>query len=252
MECAGVICPSESWHEIGAVAVQDPRAPGRERRRVLAGLHPGAARLDSVQRDVRVVQERVEQPHRVRASSDAGDAGVGQAALQIEHLRAGLAPDHGVEVAHHHRIGMRARHRADDVVRVVDVAHPVAHRLVERILEGPGAGHHRDHLGAQELHAEHVGRLAFDVLRAHVDDALQAEPRGDGRRRHAVLAGPGLGDDAGLAHALREQCLAHGVVHLVRPGMVQVFPLEVHARAADLPRPAMGTVQAATVCPRSA
>jgi hypothetical protein len=41
-----------------------------------------------------------------------------------------------------------------------------------------------------------------------------------------VLAGAGLGDDAFLAHARGKQCLADGVVDLVRTGVVQVFALE--------------------------
>ncbi len=36
-----------------------------------------------------------------------------------------------------------------------------------------------------------------------------------------MLAGAGLGDDAGLAHALDEQCLAERVVDLVRAGVVE-------------------------------
>ena len=185
----------------------------------------------------------MEQPHRVRAAPDAGDAGIGQAPLPLHHLGPGLAADDGVEVPHHHRVRMRTRHRADDVVRVVDVAHPVAHRLVERVLQGLRSGLHGHHLGAEELHAEDVGRLAFDVLGAHVDHAFEPEPRRHRGGRHAVLAGAGLRDDAGLAHPLREQRLAHGVVHLVRAGMVQVLALEVEARAADRLRPAMRVVQ---------
>ena len=66
-----------------------------------------------------------------------------------------------------------------------------------------------------------------DVLRAHVDVARQAEQRAGRRGRDAVLAGAGLGDDARLAHALREQRLAERVVDLVRAGVVEVFALEV-------------------------
>jgi hypothetical protein len=45
-----------------------------------------------------------------------------------------------------------------------------------------------------------------------------------------VLAGAGLGDDALLAHALREQGLPEGVVDLVRPGVEEVLALEVDLR----------------------
>ncbi len=49
-----------------------------------------------------------------------------------------------------------------------------------------------------------------------------------------MLAGAGLGDDAGLAHALGKQDLADAVVDLVRAGVVQLFALEIDLRAAEM------------------
>jgi len=43
-----------------------------------------------------------------------------------------------------------------------------------------------------------------------------------------VLAGAGLGDDPPLAHPLRQEYLAKGVVELVRSGVVEILALEVH------------------------
>ena len=43
--------------------------------------------------------------------------------------------DHALEVAHHRRVRMRAGDGADDVEGVLDVGHPVAQRLVERVLQ---------------------------------------------------------------------------------------------------------------------
>ena len=60
-----------------------------------------------------------------------------------------------------------------------------------------------------------------------------------------MLAGAGFGDQSGLAHALGQQCLADGVVDLVRAGMVQIFALKVDARAAQLPAPAFGVIERA-------
>ena len=83
-----------------------------------------------------------------------------------------------------------------------------------------------DDVGAEDLHAHDVGVLLGDVHRAHVDVAGQAEV---GRRRghgHAVLARAGLGDDALLAHVLREHDLAHAMVDLVGAGVVEVLALE--------------------------
>ena len=117
--------------------------------------------------------------------------------------------------------------RAEAVVRRLDRAHPVAHRLVDRVAERPRAAGDRADLGAQQLHAEDVGPLAADVLLAHVDDALQAEAGTGGGGGHAVLAGAGLGDDAVLAHPQREQGLAERVVDLVRAGVVEVLALQI-------------------------
>ena len=113
---------------------------------------------------------------------------------------------------------------------------PVAHRFVQRVFQRLRAGRNRHDGRTEHLHAKNVLRLALDVLRAHVDDAFHAEARGDGRRRDAVLAGAGLGDDAALAEALREQRLADAVVDLVRARMVQVLALQVDLRAAHLAR----------------
>ena len=85
----------------------------------------------------------------------------------------------------------------------------------------------------KQLHAQHVEFLPRDVRGAHVDDALEAQQRADGGRGHAVLSGARLGHDARLAHPLREQGLAQGVVDLVRAGVGQVLALEIDARAAQ-------------------
>jgi hypothetical protein len=100
------------------------------------------------------------------------------------------------------------------------------------VLQGACAGVDAADLGAEQSHPEDVERLAIHVFGAHVDVALQPEERAGGRARHAVLAGAGLGDDAPLAHASREQRLADRVVDLVRAGVRQIFALQENASAA--------------------
>ena len=118
---------------------------------------------------------------------------------------------------------------AEDVVGRLDVRDPVAHRLVDRVLERRGPAGHAPDLGAQRAHPEHVRGLALDVLLAHEHDARQAEQRARGRGRDAVLAGAGLGDDPRLAEPPGEQRLAERVVDLVGAGVGQVLALEVQA-----------------------
>jgi hypothetical protein len=94
-------------------------------------------------------------------------------------------------------------------------------------------------------HAEYVGRLTRDIFRTHVDRAGQVEQRADGGGGHAVLAGAGLGDDAGLAHAPGQQDLADAVVDLVRAGMIQLVALEVDLRAAEMFGQPLGEIERA-------
>ena len=160
---------------------------------------------------------------------------VGRRPGEVEHLLARLLADDLLEVAHHLGERVRARDRAEDVVRGGDVRDPVAHGLVDRVLQGARPGRHRDDLGAEQAHAGDVERLALGVDLAHVDGALESEQRGRGRRGDAVLAGAGLGDHAGLADALGEQRLAEHVVDLVRAGVVEVLALQDDACAAGVP-----------------
>ncbi len=126
---------------------------------------------------------------------------------------------------------MRADARADQVVGRPHVRDPVADRLARRLLQRARAEVDRTHLGAEQAHSLDVGTLAPHVLLAHVDDALETEARADGRRRDAVLAGSRLGHDARLAETAREHGLPERVVELVRPGVQEVFALQIEARA---------------------
>ena len=115
----------------------------------------------------------------------------------------------------------------------LDVRDPVAHRLVDGVLERGRAGRHRADLGAERAHAQDVGLLAFDVLGAHVHDARQVQ-QGAGRGGgDAVLAGAGLGDDPGLAEAAGQQRLAQRVVDLVGAGVREVLALQVQAQTGE-------------------
>ena len=122
----------------------------------------------------------------------------------------------------------------------LDVGDPVAHRLVDGVLERRGPAGHAPHLGAQRPHPKHVRRLALDVLLAHEHDARQAEQRARGRGGDAVLAGAGLGDDPRLAEPPGEQRLSERVVDLVGAGMGQVLALEIQAEGSGQPVDAAG------------
>ena len=139
--------------------------------------------------------------------------------LLLENLAACLVADHTLEVANHHRVRVRAVGGAENVVGTPDVGDPVAHRLVDGFLERLLAGFNRHHIRAEHTHAKDVQRLALAINCAHVDDALEAEHRGDSGGGHAVLASAGLSDDARFTHALGQEDLSHGVVDLVCAGV---------------------------------
>ena len=232
--------------QIGAVAVQHARAAAVHRGGVaVLDVEAVAAGLDAVDRDVAVVEERMEQADGVGAAADAGDERVGQAAFGLEDLLARLAADHRLEVAHHLRIGMRAGGGADQVVGVSTLVTQSRSASFMASFSVRVAGGDRRHLGAEQLHAEDVGLLPLDVGRAHVDDAGEAEARRDGRRGDAVLAGAGLGDDARLAHAAGEQDLAEAVVDLVAAGVVELVALEVDLGAAEMLGQPLGEIERA-------
>ena len=60
---------------------------------MLAGRDALARRFDADDRDVAIVEERVEQADRVRTAADARDERIGQAAELFLHLRARFAAD---------------------------------------------------------------------------------------------------------------------------------------------------------------
>ncbi len=151
----------------------------------------------------------------------------GKPALRVQDLLARLPSDHGLELAHDLRVGVRADARADQVVGRLDVRDPVADRLARGLLERPGAELDRAHLGAEQVHALDVRALPLHVLGAHVDDAVEPEARADGRGGDPVLARARLGDDPLLAEPARDERLPDRVVDLVRARVAEVLALQV-------------------------
>ncbi len=151
---------------------------------------PSPARLHADHLHGFVLEERIEQAHRIGAAADAGDEQVGQALFLFQDLPAGFVADDALEIAHHQRIGMRAIDRAEDVMRGADVGDPVAHGFVDGFLERLLAGVDGHDLRAEHFHAINIERLPLAIHRAHVDDALQPEHRRDGGGGDAVLPAP--------------------------------------------------------------
>ena len=85
------------------------------------------------------------------------------------------------------------------------------------------------------LHPENIGPLPLHIDLAHVYGAFESEFCRHGGRGDAVLPGPGFGDDPPLAHPPDEQPLPHDVIGFMGAGVVEVFPLDVDFRTAEMP-----------------
>ena len=105
-------------------------------------------------------------------------------------------------------------------MRGLDVGDPVAQRLADGVLERARSTVDRPDLGAERLHPQHIGRLALDVLNAHMDDARDLEQSAGRRRGYAVHAGAGLRNDSALAQPPGQENLTQSVVELVGAGVV--------------------------------
>src|SRR5580692_271089 len=107
-------------------ALQYARRPERERCRVVAESRTSASRLDAQQLDFGIVDKRMEQADGIRAAAHASDRDVRQSAGERQHLRARLAADHRLQLAHEIRIGVRPDGGAETIKRAVRIGHPIA------------------------------------------------------------------------------------------------------------------------------
>src|SRR5438067_786103 len=146
-----------------------------ETRRVFAEQVAASTRFNGHQSNIRIVKKSVEETNRVRATSGARDHHARQLPGPSHNLLARLATNYALKLAHHQREWMRAERAAEQVVRVMHVRHPIAQGFVDRVFQGAGSRVHRNHLGAEQLHAENIQRLSPDILGAHVNDTAQTE-----------------------------------------------------------------------------
>mmetsp|Transcript_18127 Transcript_18127/g.28119 ORF Transcript_18127/g.28119 Transcript_18127/m.28119 type:complete len:301 (+) Transcript_18127:2712-3614(+) len=209
------------------------------------GIYAFTASLDADDADLWVIQEGIEQAHRVRPPTDRGNNRIGKATFRFDHLFADFLANDGLKITDHGRIRVRSGDCADAIKRVAHIGHPIAKGIVHGIFERTTARSHRDHFSPQELHSEHVGGLTFDIMRTHIDDAFQAEFGADRGCSHTVLARSGFCDDPGLAHAAGQDDLAQHVVDFMRAGVVQLVALHVNFGTAQFLRQAFGVIKRA-------
>ena len=225
--------PSASWSMSEREPWRMPGVPPRIAAACRPVSIPSPAASTTARRTDGSPMNRASSPIAFEPPPTQASARSGRRPSTAHELGGRLVADPALQVADDRGVRVRAHRRAEDVVGRLDVRDPVAHRLVDRVLERGRARCHRADLGAQRAHPQDVRALPLDVLGAHVHDARQVEQRAGGRGGDAVLAGAGLGDDPRLAQASGEQRLAERVVDLVGAGVGEVLALEVQPEARD-------------------
>src|SRR5215470_14637281 len=129
---------------------------------------------------------------------------------------------------------MWPRNRSDQIVGTADVGHPIPERLVHGILECLAPGLYDAYLSAEQLHSKNIQRLTLDIFLPHENFPAETKSGGDSGRRHPMLSGASLSNNALLAHAPSEQNLTDGIVDFVCTGVTQVFTLEINLCPANL------------------
>src|SRR5206468_804954 len=214
--------------------LQNAEAPALKTGGVFSAANAFATSFNSDHSNMSIVQKRMEQANGVAAAADTGDEQIWQTTFAFENLMARLNANDALKIADHHGVRVGAENRAQYIMSGAHVRDPVAHRFVDRFLERGLPSCDRNNFRAEKFHARDVERLAFHIDPAHVNHALAPEASGDGGSSNAMLAGTCLGDDAALAHSLRQQNLSEGIVDFVRAGVEQVFALQINFRAREL------------------
>src|SRR5207247_5300737 len=147
------------------------------------------SRLDADEHHAGSTDERGEHADRVAPTAHASEDRVGVSALDGSELLARLVADHALQISDERWERVWPGSGAEYVMGLGYRCGPIAHRLVDRFLQGPLPRRHRHHLRAEELHPGDVRRLTMRILLAHVHDAGQAEQRCGGRSRPPVLPG---------------------------------------------------------------
>ena len=109
---------------------------------------------------------------------------------------------------------------------IVGVVDPVADGFIGSILQCFAAACCRHYGCAKQFHSGNVGCLTFNVLFAHVHNALYAFERTHGSGSHTMLPGAGFGNNALFAQPVCQQYLPDGIVDFMRAGMAKVFALQ--------------------------
>ncbi len=229
--------------EVRVGALQHAGASAVEAGGVAAQRRATAARLDADQPDTRLIDKVIERANRIGPATHAGQHCRRQPGFLLQDLLLDLLPDHAMKVTDHGWVRMRAEDAAQQIMRRAHVGDPIPHGFIDGVFQRSGAGTDAADLRPEQAHAVYIQLLTAHIFLAHVDNAFHAEEGAHGRGGYSVLPSAGLGDDAVLAHAARQQSLAEAVVDLVGAGVQQILAFEVNACPAQLPGQALCQVE---------
>ena len=130
---------------------------------------------------------------------------------------------------------MRPHHGTQHIMGIRHPVGPFPHGFIHRILQGLRSAGYRMHLCAKQLHPVYVQRLSVRILLPHKNLALHAQQRRGRSGCHPMLPCSGLRDHPGFSHLFGHEHLAQHIVDLVGSGVVQILPLQINLRAAQIP-----------------
>src|SRR5215475_824313 len=97
---------------IGIGALQDAGRSTSKTRCMLSQVGTASASFHANQSHLLVRKKLVEDPHCIRASTNAGNYGIWESPSLFKDLLASFATDAAMKIAHHYGIGMSAKHRS--------------------------------------------------------------------------------------------------------------------------------------------
>ena len=147
-----------------------------------------------------------------------------------------------MHIWHHLRERVGAYHGTDAVNGILITVQVRFKGGIHSFLQTLEAVRDRHHLGTQDFHAGDVRSLLGNIYRSHVNFAFQAEEGGGCSQRHAMLSCARFRDNALLAHVFGQKAFPHAMVELMGACMVQIFPLQVNLRGAQVAGKAFAVV----------
>ena len=120
--------------EIGFHAVEDSQAAGGDGGGILIRIDTVSGGFASHQRNTRLVDEVVEEPHGVAAAADAGDQHVRKLSFGFHKLGFYFLADNALEITDDRGERMRPHDGTQHIVGVLHAVRPFTPRFVDGIL----------------------------------------------------------------------------------------------------------------------